>query len=151
MKGPMTALVPVQGTPLDDEVVSLACDLVRPSKGMVWVLYVIEIPRSLPLDAEIPAASVKGEMVLQRMERLGKSQKCKAEGEILQARAVGPAVVREAEERSVDMVMLGMPYQEVYGSPTLGDLAPYLLKHSSSRVLVMRDARGWSGDHGRWR
>ena len=140
-----TALVPVTGNPLDGEAVALACDLVRPSKGRVWVLYVIEVPRRLPLDAEIESQSAEGERVLQEMEQIGKQHKCKVEGEIVQARALGVAVVDEAVQRSADLIVASTSYEEHFGMPTLGEVVPYLLKYSPCRVVVYRDSQTPSG------
>ena len=137
-KGLSRVLVPVDGSALDDDVVSLACEMVDHKKGTVWVLYVIEVARRLPLDAEVPVETARGEQVLQQLEALGKSKKCRIEGEILQARSVGPAIVQEAVDRDAELLIAGTPYQEHYGSPTLGDLVPYLLKRSPCRVLVYR-------------
>ena len=134
-----SALVSVTGSPLDAEAVAMACDLVRPAKGVVWLLYVVEIGRSLPLDAEVPWESTRGEQVLQAMEALARSRKCRAEGEILQARDRGSAVVDEAAQRECDIVIAAVPYEEHYGSPTLGGFSPYLLKHSPCRVLIYRE------------
>ncbi len=137
-KGLSRVLVPVDGSDLDDDVVSLACEMVNHKKGTVWVLYVIEVERRLPLDAEVPAETARGEQVLQHLEKLGKSMKCRIEGEILQARNAGPAVVQEAVDRDAELLIAGTAYQEHYGTPTLGDLVPYLLKRSPCRVLVYR-------------
>ena len=133
------ALVPVSGTSVDEDAVALACDLVRHAKGTVIVLYVVIVPRSLPLDAEVPGETAKGERVLQQMERLGKSLKSKVEGEILQARELGPTMIDEAVQRNADLLVLGSPYLEHYGVPALGDVVPYLLKYSPCPVLVYRD------------
>lgn len=133
-----TALVPVTGTPLDEIAVGIACDIVKPNRGSVWILYVIEVPLHLPLDAEMAAEAARGERVLQNMERIGKSHKCKVEGEILQARSLAPAVVDESSQRGADMVVIGAPYQEHFGTPTMGDVVPYLLKYNPSPVLVYR-------------
>ena len=46
-------LVPVGGTEADDEATRLACRLARKTKGKIWVVYVITLKRSLPLEAEI--------------------------------------------------------------------------------------------------
>ncbi len=137
-KGLSRILVPVNGSDLDDDVVSLACEMVDHKKGTVWVLYVIEVERRLPLDAEVPAETARGEQVLQHLENLGKSMKCRIDGEILQARNVGPAIVQEAVVRDAELLIASTDYQERYGSPTLGELVPYLLKHSPCRVLVYR-------------
>ena len=140
-----TALVPVTGNALDGETVALACDLVRPSKGMVWVLYVIEVPRQLPLDAEIASESAQGERLLQEMERIGKKHKCKIEGEIIQARTLAVAVVDEAVQRSADLIVASASYEEHFGAPSLGEVVPYLLKHSPCRVMVYRDSQAAAG------
>lgn len=136
-----TALVPVTGGSLDEVAVGIACDIVKPNKGTVWVLYVIEVPLHLPLDADMDSDAARGERVLQAMERVGKAHHCKVEGEILQARSIGPAVVDEVEQRSVDMVLVGTRYQESFGLPTIGEVVPYLLKYSPAPVVIYR------GDH----
>ena len=136
-----TALVPVTGSALDEVTVGLACDLVRSNKGTVHVVYVIEVSRQLPLDAEVPFEATHGERILFHMERVAKAHKCKVEGEILQARSLAPAVVNEAFLRRADIVVLGTPYQEHFGAPTIGDIVPYLLKYSPCRVMIYRDTQ----------
>ena len=133
------ALAVVSGAPTDDQVVSVACDLARPCRGRVWALYVIEVPPTLAVDAETPNEAARGERALERVEERGRSLKCKVEGYLLQARNVGPAVVREAVERDADVTVIGMPYTERYGSPSLGETIPYLLRYSPRAVVVCRD------------
>ena len=137
-KGLSRVLVPVDGSALDDDILSLACEMVDRKRSIVWVLYVIEVARALPLDAEVSVETARGEAVLQHLEQLGKSRRCRVEGEILQARNAGPAIVQEAVARNAELLIAGTSYQEHYGSPTLGDLVPYLLKYSPCRVLVYR-------------
>lgn len=134
-----SALAVVSGAPTDEQVISVARDLTRHCKGRVWALYVIEVPPTLPVDAETPAATALGEAVLERMEERGRALKTKVEGYILQARDTGAAVVREAVERGADVTVIGMPCAERYGSPSLGETVPYLLRHSPNRVVVCRD------------
>ena len=131
-------LVPVDGSPQDEKVLELASELARREKAPVLALYVIEVSHALPLDAEVPIETARGEQVLQRLERQARSLKCKVEGEILQARSRGPAIVQEAAARGAGTVVVGASYQEHYGVPTLGETVPFLLKHSPCRVLVLR-------------
>ena len=46
-------LVPINGTEADDEAVKLACKLAKRVKGTIYVTYVIQVDRTLPLDAEL--------------------------------------------------------------------------------------------------
>ena len=51
-------LLPVHGDEIDQDSLQLACKLTKESKGKIYVLYVIEVGRGVPLDADVaPAAS----------------------------------------------------------------------------------------------
>ena len=132
-------LITVKGHQADDEAVLLACSLARGAKAKLYALYIIEVRRTLPLDAEIAGETAKGEEVLQRIERLCEEQKCPVEAEILQAREVGPAVVQEAMERDVELLVIGMPYKKRFGSFSLGNTVPHILKNAPCRVLIWRE------------
>ena len=135
-----SVLVPVRGDKTDDEAVKLACDLIRPVKGKVLALYVIEVERGLPLDAEIAPATAKGEGVLEHIEEIVKGQKLELEAELLQAREVGPAVVQEAVERGVEAIVMSLPYKRRYGSFTLGEAVPYILRNAPCQVILWRES-----------
>ena len=53
-------LLPVHGDDPDQESLQLACKLTKESKGKVYVLYVIEVSRQLPLDADISSETARG-------------------------------------------------------------------------------------------
>ena len=128
----------VTGSAEDDAVVSIACGLAGDGKGIVRLLYVIEVPRRLAVDAEVPAATARGELTLQRMEAVVRRSKRRVDGDLLQARDVGVAVLREAVDTEADAIVMGMPYTERYGSPTLGETAPDLVRKSPCAVIVYR-------------
>jgi nucleotide-binding universal stress UspA family protein len=132
-------LVAINGTKIDDEVVQLACELARPSKGKVYVTYVIQLDRTLPLDAEVEPAVEKAERALSAAEHRAADSKYKVSTDLLQARAVGPAMVNEAAERSADLILLGMSYKTRFGEFSLGDIAPHVLKHALCHVMILRE------------
>lgn len=131
-------LLPVHGDDPDQDSLQLACKLTKDSKGKVYVLYVIEVSRQLPLDADISSETARGEQVLRQMEKLGKKYQGDIEAEILQARDAGPAVVQEAVQREVDAIVVGLHYKRRYGAFSLGKTIPYILKNSPCPVLLWR-------------
>ncbi len=143
--GLSSVLVPVKGDKFDDEAIKLACGLIKPSKGKVLALYVIEVDRGLPVDAEIAPATARGEEVLKHIEELTKEERCEVEAEILQAREVGPAVVQEAVERGVGAIVIGLAYKRRYGAFSLGEAVPYILKNAPCCVILWRGAMDQSG------
>jgi len=138
-------LVPVCGVEADEEALTLACEMIRPAKGKVYVLYVIEVRRSLPLDADVEAENARGEDVLQRMEKLGEKLRVDLEAEILRAREAGPAVVQEAVDRQVQAIVIGAPYRRHHGVFSLGQTAPYILRNAPCPVLLWRQEIGMNG------
>jgi len=134
-------LVPVHDNGCDDEALRLAGEIAKVSKATVHALYVIEVKRDLPLDAEITQETYKAEKVLHHLEQFGRYHlKCTVEATLLQARDVGPAVVQEAMERGSELIVMQMPYKKRFGSFTLGDTIPYILKNAPCQVILCRDA-----------
>lgn len=132
-------LVPVNGTRVADEALALACNLNKRNKGKVYAVYVIEVARTLALDAEMSKEAQEAESILVRAEEIGEELDCKVEGEILQARDAGHAIVDEAIERDVSAIVLG------FGSDRseleIGHTAHYVLEHAPCQVIALRSAR----------
>jgi nucleotide-binding universal stress UspA family protein len=132
-------LVPVKGEGLDDdEAIRFACAIAKRDKAKVVSVYVIEVPRALPLDAEVSEAIEEGERSLQRAEAVAEEVEGEIESEILQARLAGPAIVDEANERGIDLIIVGLPYRTRLGEFQLGNTATYVLKNARCRVWLCR-------------
>ncbi len=132
-------LVPINGTRADEEAIKLACKLAKRAKGRIYVTYVIQVDRTLPLDAEIEQEIQRGEEFLDRAERIAEEQDYEVRTDLLQAREIGPAVVDEAIERGVDLVVIGLSYKKKFGEFSLGNVVPYVLRNAPSWVLVTRE------------
>lgn len=132
-------LVPVSGNSADEEALKLACSLAKKSKAKIYVVYIIQVKRSLPLDAEIGSEIRKAEEVLSRAEDIAAEQDYEVETDLLQAREVGPAIVDEAMERDVDLILMGIGYKKRFGIFSLGVAVPHVLKEAPCRVLLCRE------------
>lgn len=133
-------LVPVNGGPTDASVVALAIQTAKKSKAQVYAIYVIEVRRTLPLDADIPQERGFADGVLDQVEHLADEADQPIETEILQARDIGTAIVEEAVEANADLILLGMPYRRKFGEFDMGRTIPYVLKHAPCEVWLCREA-----------
>ncbi len=137
-------LVPVKGDVIDDEAVQLACTLAagREQRGKprttIEIIYVIEVPRALPLDADLPDEVLKGEHALTHAETITHGMNVLVETEILQARTVGAAIVDEAVERGAGTIIMAAQYRRRLGEFNMGLTLPYVLKNAPCRVLITR-------------
>ena len=124
------------------QAVALACDIARKNKGKVYALHVIEVKRTLALDAPLQSEEEGGEQVLAEAEKVARKQGFDVQGEILHAREAGPAIVDDAIERKADLIILGMPYQQVFGDFELGRVPEYVLRSAPCEVWLCRHPVG---------
>jgi nucleotide-binding universal stress UspA family protein len=129
-------LVPVSGTDADAQTIKLACRLAKKDKGKVWAVSVVTIKRALPLDAEIDSEIKKAEEILDKVEDAAAEEDYEVETDVLQAREVGPAIVDEAVERGMSLILMGISYKQRFGQFSLGDAVPYVLKNSPCPVIL---------------
>ena len=132
-------LAVVTGESSDEGVLAHAAGLVRPTKGRLHVLYVIEVDRSLPVDAEIGPAAAKGEDILRGTEDIVRLPKNEFDAHMVQAREMGPAVVAEAVSREVEALVIGTPFPGTLTGFSLGRDIPYILENAPCLVVLRRE------------
>lgn len=137
-------VIPVAGSVIDARVLDILPDLFRKDGGSVTFLYVVEVPQSMPLDAELPGEVEEGERTLRRAETVARqklpSRAAHIVTELLQARAVGPAIVDEAIERDADAIIMTASIHRKHGRDSLGETANYVLLNAPCEVVVIRTA-----------
>jgi nucleotide-binding universal stress UspA family protein len=137
---PTSFLVPVDGSDAAYHALAVTCDLAKQTRASIAAIYVIEVPRSLPLDAELAAEAQRGERILERAEQIAAQHHVRVDAELLQARQAGHAVVDEAVERGADAIVVGIDYHRPHGRFALGRLPQYVLEHSPTLVWLVRQA-----------
>ncbi len=133
-------LVPVDDTPVSEDAFRWSCQLAKHSKAELHLIYVNEVPMEFSLKTEFVQEDNKGEHVLARLESIAEEEKCKVHGQLLQARHAGPAIVLEAEDRQMEVIVYGIPYRNHIGLSNLGTTAQYLLDHAPCQVIFWRDS-----------
>lgn len=131
-------LVAIDGSKAATAALAATCDIARRSHASVAALHVIEVPRSLPLAADLPAELERGESILAEAEALGRRHDVQVDGRILQARNAGVAVVDEAAALEADVIVIGLDYHRPYGKFELGETPLYVLENASALVWLLR-------------
>ena len=137
-------VVPVAGTYIDTRILDVLPDLLRKDGGTVTFLYVVEVPQAMPLDAELPGQIEDGERALRHAERVALQtlpvRSAHIVTELLQARAIGPAIVDEAIERDADAIVMTASIHRKHGRDSLGETTNYVLLNAPCEVVVIRTA-----------
>jgi APA family basic amino acid/polyamine antiporter len=155
-------LVPVFGTELDDDIVSTAGRLAdaadRPDEPTpkLNVVYVLDLPLTVPLDAAPPKERIAAaQAALQRAREVGEEyETVEVQTELVRARNVGAGIVDAARERNVEVIVMGgEPPTRVRGGailggiggsrpPEIGEVTEYVLKKAPCRVLLTAPPAG---------
>src|SRR5579859_2181741 len=121
-----------------DRVVALATQMVRHRNGNVEVLAVLEVPFMLPLDARVEEDEKAALEALDRAESVAMQSATRVKKRILKARNAGAAIVREAEEKAVDLIIMANTPVRVRGNMQQIDPAvDYVMRNAPCEVLVL--------------
>jgi APA family basic amino acid/polyamine antiporter len=149
-------LVPVFGTELDDDIVSTAGRLADAEieegerAPQLDVVYVAELPLTVPLDSPLPrAVRERGERALERAAEVGEEyENVEVSTSLVPARSAGAGIVEEAQRRRAEVIVMGgEPPTRVRGGAILGGIGAarpdeigrvteYVLKKAPCRVLL---------------
>ena len=134
------AVLGLTGSPSDERIVRIACQLAKPFKSEIIAVHVVEIDWTLPLDADVAGRNEDVQRVLDVAEAAAEDMGYALTPVLLQARDVGAALVDEASEREADMLMLGLAYRTRFGGDfAIGHTIPYVLKNAPCAVWVVRE------------
>ena len=133
-------LAVVTGNENDEQTIRIAHQLINKSQNSnIYIIYVIQVDRHLPLDASVPLSTARGEEILTGIESMiAPLKQIDFSLELLQARHIGPAIISNATEKSVDAIVISTKEHTQYGVFSLEEDVLYLLKHSPCQLIVSK-------------
>jgi APA family basic amino acid/polyamine antiporter len=152
-------LVPIFGTSLDDDIVSTAGRLAAAEReeagraadeARLRLVYVIEVPLELALDAPLPPAQEEqARRALERASEVGEEyEDVEVGSEVIRARKVGAGIVEAARRYGSEAIVIGAePPSRIKGGAVLGGIGAakpeeigaateYVLMKAPCRVLL---------------
>ena len=135
-------LVPLKLGPIGEEMVATAVKLAQESGASVWALHVIRVPMERPLEDELADEEENAAAALAEAQLLGADHGVEVKGKTVRARSIGAAIVEQAKELGVDLIVVGSApkwrRQSRFFSPTV----EYVLKKAPCEVLVVAFPQG---------
>jgi APA family basic amino acid/polyamine antiporter len=151
-------LVPLFGTPLDDDIIQTAGRLAGHERddfdseegATIEALWVFEVPMALPLDARLPEVQLqRAREALRRAKAVGEEYEgVEVATATVRARRTGQAIVDEARRRGVEAVVLAaVPPSRIRGGALLGgrggpmdnfvgDVTKYVVSKAPCQVIL---------------
>ncbi len=129
-------LVPTVGLPYSERGVELACRLGAEQGAEIFLIYVVEVPRTMPLGIPLPEAEHEGNEALERASSIVKVHGLPSQKILQRARLAGEEIARIARERDADMIILGIRSEVGLRGELLGRTSDIVLRHSPCEVLI---------------
>lgn len=129
-------LVPTSGFPYSERGVELACRLGQEQKAEIFLAYIMEIPRTMPLGIPLPDLELKAKEALERADSIVVLHGLKTDKMIHRARIAGEEISRIARENDVDMIVLGIRSHIGLTENILGRTSDVLLRHAPCEVII---------------
>ena len=131
-------LVPMKLGLIGEEMIATAVKLAQDRGSDVEALHVVRVPLSRSLDAPLDATEeTRAVESLEEARLLGEDHGVVVRGATIRARSIGEAIVQEAQDRDVDLIVLGSAprwrRQSRFFSPTV----EYVLRNAPCEVLVV--------------
>ncbi len=157
-------LVPIFGSPLDDDIIQTAGRLagethddVEEEGAVIEAIWVFEMPLSLPLDAPLPDAQVqRARVALKRAKQVGEEYEgVEVATAMVRARRAGQAIVSEAKRRGVEAIVLAAEEPSRVrggsrlGAPSgpldnyVGEITKYVIRKAPCRVILTAPPADW--------
>ena len=129
-------LVPVKPGRESEEAIDFACRLAAERGSSIAAVSVVVVPLELPLDAELPEEEAMANEALDHAVAIGELYGVDVVARLLRARSAGRAIVREAERRQAEIIVLGAPRADRSRRAIFSDTVDYILKNAPCRVMV---------------
>ncbi len=131
-------LVPVLSGQASDDALDVAASLSAERGARITAVSVLEIPLDQPLGAEQTAEEDLANRELDEARAIGESYGVSVIPRLVRGRSAGAEIVREAERRAAEIIVIGAPRKDLSQSrrAVFGRTVDYVLKNAPCRVLV---------------
>jgi len=136
--GKPKVMVAIRDASSVESLVTLACQLSQGMDADIKVLHVVVVPALTPLEAEDETLDREGKELLAHAKRAAEKSCGSFTTELLRARDVGEALVGEARDQGVELLVMGhhKPHPHAIGEAFLGSTVRYVAHHAPCRVIV---------------
>ena len=131
-------LVPTSGTDYSTRGIELACRLGEEQEAEIYLVNILEVPRTLPLEAPLPDAEAKAREILREGEAIIELRGLPFRGEVRRGRTAGEEIIRAAKDWQADMIVMGIRTKIRMAEEILGRNSNLVLRRAPCEVIVDR-------------
>lgn len=119
-----------------EHMMALAARLAQRERAQLLVAYIIEVPLTLPVGAEMEVERREALGVLATAEAIARQRNVEIETEVIPARSVSQGVLDLAKKRDAHLIVLGAYREGKYSGAPLGRAIETIAGNASCDVLI---------------
>jgi len=131
-------VVPVQGDVVSDKLVALASQMAKYRGSSMDVIYIIEVPYTLPITARMDDQEESARQAFSRAEKIAARWDVKIHRQVERARAAGPAIVHYARQHNADLLLLGDVPKSNRRGTKFARSTEYVFENAPCEVMIDR-------------
>jgi len=115
---------------------ALAARMAKRQQANVVAVYVIEVPYTLPIEADLPQQERRALDALGAAEEIGRAAGLDIETRMIRDRQTGTAIIRAAREENASLIVMGTYREHGYAGAPLAKAIEFVTTHTSTDVLI---------------
>jgi len=115
---------------------ALAARMAKGRQAELVALYVVEVPYTLPIDAELPVEERQALEILTTATEIGRKAGIEIRTRTVRDRQTGTAVIQAALEEHASLIVMGTYREHRYAGAPLGLAIDYVLGQTHTDVLI---------------
>ncbi|MGH7707926.1 MAG: universal stress protein [Vulcanimicrobiaceae bacterium] len=119
-----------------EPLMALAVRLARKAEAQLLAAYVIEVPHTLPLDAEMEDEQRQALDVLATAEAIARNQTVEIQTDVIKTRKLSDGVLQLAKQRDAHLILLGAYREGKYSGAPLGRAIEMIAANAKCDVLI---------------
>jgi nucleotide-binding universal stress UspA family protein len=131
-------VVPVQGDSYSDRLVALASQMARYRGATMDVLYVAEVPLTLPLTAVSEEQRDRAEQAFTKAAKIARKYDVKINKRLQAARHAGATIVQYAQQTNADLLLLSDVPKSNHRGTRYARSVEYVFEHAPCEVIIDR-------------
>ena len=131
-------VVPILAGRPSDDALDIACRLAAERGARVVALTVLEVPLDRPLDTALPQEERQANAELDEAIAIGDTYGVRVVGRLVRGRSASAEIVREAEQRGAEIIVLGSPRKDLVDRRrgVFGSTVDRVMRNAPCRVMV---------------
>jgi nucleotide-binding universal stress UspA family protein len=131
-------LVPTVGEVYSDRVVEMACRLGREQEVVIFLAYIVEIPRTLALATHLADVEKSAADILAQASEIVRRSGLEVETVTRRGRQAGEEICALARRLDVDLIVMGIRRRVSAAERLFGRTSNVVLRHAPCEVIIDR-------------